>query len=50
MEVAGALLSMDVRNSITPHEVPGPEFELPPPSMGFGPEPPTPRPSLGGGF
>lgn len=50
MEAAGALLSMDVRNSITPHEVPGPEIELPPPSMGFGPEPPTPRPGLGGGF
>lgn len=50
METAGALLSLDVRNSIAPQEVSGPDIELPPPSMGFGPEPPTPRPGLGGGF
>jgi hypothetical protein len=50
MEAAGALLSMDVRNSIAPHEVSEPDIELPPPLMGFGPEPPTPRPGLGGGL
>lgn len=50
MEAARALLSIDLRNSIAPQEIPGPEIELPPPTMGYGPEPPTPRPGLGGGY